>query len=151
MKHQPGKRALFAIVSLALVSACQGATAPIPNGTTFVLESIDGARLPASSGTASAQIVIADTLIFLSEPGEGRGQFEHRETTMSGPYTPEHGYGGAYDRRDGTLGMSWSTCPFFAFCSSYSLISATGWLAAGTLTVTYESGGLYRRTYRRVN
>ena len=98
----------------------------------------------------STQIVTADTLIFLSRDGKAPGRFEHYETKVSGPYTPEFAYGGTYDRREGILVMSWSSCPLFALCE-YSLVRATGWFGAGTLTVNYESGGWYPRTYRRVN
>jgi hypothetical protein len=151
MPHQPSRRVLFAMVSLAL-AACHVGTEPITNGTTFVLETINGVRLPAASGSsASAQIVIADTLVFHANEGKASGQFEHRETRVSGPYTGENEFGGSYDWREVFLNMSWYPCPFGAFCSNYSAMPAIGRFGRGTLTITFESGGLYPRTYRRVN
>ena len=113
MTHQSSLRALFSVTPLALVGACHTATEPIVKGTTFVLETIDGAPLPAASGSSpTAGMVIADTLIFLTSAGKASGQFEHLETTVSGPYTPEHSYYGSYDWHFGRISMSWSPCPF---------------------------------------
>jgi hypothetical protein len=56
------------------------------NGTTFVLETIDGAPLPAATGSSpSAGMVIADTLIFLGNDGKASGQFEHLENESERP------------------------------------------------------------------
>jgi hypothetical protein len=151
MAHQSSLRVVFAMASLGFVAACHVATEPpITDGTAFVLDNINGARLPAGSGSsASGEIVIADTLVFLASEGKGSGRFERLET-VSGPDTAEYRYGGSYDWRDGLLSMSWGTCPLYHFCSVYG-VSATGRFGPGTLTITYHTGGSYHRTYRRVN
>jgi len=148
MPHQSSLRVVFAMVSLGLVTACHVATEPpITDGTTFVLDNINGARLPAASGSStSAQKVVADTLVFLASEGKGSGRFERLET-VTGPYTAEYWYGGSYAWRDGLLSMAWGTCPLNHLCSVYGV----RWFGPGTLTVTYGTSGSYHRTYRRVN
>ena len=152
MRRNPKIRVLSATISLGLILGCRGVTEPIGNGTTFVLESVNGARLPAASGSSStATTLIADTLIFLGREDRNSGQFQHRETSVSGPYTPQFSYWGWYIWQDGPLSISWPSCPFGAFCSSYTPTPATGRFGPGTLTITYGKSGLYPRTYRRVN
>jgi len=153
MAHQSSLRVVFAMVSLGLVTACHLATEPpITDGTTFVLDNINGARLPAASGSStSAQMVVADTLVFLASEGKGSGRFERLETESGGPYTAEYRYGGSYAWRDGLLSMAWGTCPLNHLCSVYGVPATGRWFGPGALTVTYGTSGSYHRTYRRVN
>ncbi len=153
MGHQPEFRGLFAAISLALISGCHGVTEPITPGTTFVLESVGGARLPAVSGIVpSGTVFIADTLIFLSRDDEASGQVVHYQTVRLGSTTTHSSYELRYTWHNGVLSFYWPPCPPFADCVNVGRSTpVTGRFGPGSLTITYGTPTLFPLTYRRLN